>query len=85
MILNMRQDYLLKNFLRWFRGKLDDFKGVFPDSEANSNSMEAVVQLLEKGVAEFFPRIMNTGIGEIDLPNRDVNDPWHLPGENFPT
>ena len=83
VILNMRQDYLLKNFLKWFKNNLENFTKKCVENEKGDRTLKVtdVVTILEESVATIFPRVLNTGIAHIDMKNRDVNDDLYLPGE----
>jgi hypothetical protein len=82
VILNMRQDYLLKNFFKWFKENLDKFNQLSNAPPEEGTFVDNCIKFLEEDVSKIFPRVINTGIHEIDAVNRDPEDPMFLPGEN---
>lgn len=71
IILDMRQDYLLKNFLKWFDKNLAKVQDKFVNDAVCSSTVEEITTLFEESVEKFMPRVNNTGVIIVDLEQDD--------------
>ena len=71
IILDRRQDYLLKNFLKWFDKDLAKVQEKFVNDAVCSSTVEEITTLFEESVEKFMPRVNNTGVIIVDLEQDD--------------